>query len=584
MTLLGLLNNRYSIAKAFTKKFHDEVKQALRDYEPDSETKSGVYNKHVKDSEEVAGKVPYIFATHESMLASFFESMPDIITSGRSNEDQTKANIIRALYAYLEDKLDLDEFLSDSAWWLFLTGFVSSHSEYKIEIEDNVPLLNDMGEPEMDEMGEPIMIPTYEYHDPVVTVDNIEKIYFSPESEFTIDGKKVPYYLTDKLVDVDEIKHIYDVEVEADETLEVEGYEATKDSDQTDLKRAKMMYYYGVLPSTMADYLQELELGWEYGVEYKIYFTKSKIVHAEAAPKRCKLAKLYGSKTKFFGFGIGKTLKPFQDDMSTRRKQMVEYGNVYANPWLAVNAETKVDQKSLRDKKKRTPLVYTGDKPEYIIPPPMPNTLQQVDEASRSDAQFVSGTLDLSKGAQNTNTVKTATGQQLFAQSQDKRLQRARKVIAKYYREVVIDLMKLCRDNWDDQEKQIAYLNEEGDEQEAIITAADLQGIDFDTDVDFNLDSISVNKDIVSQRWIALLEQSANLPFANLEKVYRQVLRNSFSIPNPESYIKDEQQMQQEMMQQQGMDPGMTEEQNPEELPQEESIGSELAPMPGTEY
>lgn len=574
MTLLGLLNNRYKIAKAFTKKFHSGIKQAESDYDPDEKEKSGVHDKHIKAKESDIGKVPYIFATHESMMASFFENMPDIIPSGRSAKDQTKANIIRALYAYLEDKLDLDEFLSDSAWWLFLIGFISSHSEYKIDIDGYVPQLDAEGLPMYDEFGQPVMIPEYSYHDPVVSVDNPIKCHFSPESEFSIDGKRVPYYLTEKLVDVDEIQSVYGVEVEADETLQVDGYDEDKEADQTDLKRAKVMYYYGTLPSSVRESMPE-GLTWEYGKDYKIYFTKSTILHSEEAKKRCKLARLYGSKSKFFGFGIGKSLRTFQDDMTTRRQQVVEYANLFAFPWLLINNETKVDQKSIEDRKKRKPLIFSGDKPEYLTPPQMPEVIKQADDAARSDAQFVSGTLDMSKGAQQTNTVKTATGQQLFAQGQDKRLQKARKIISKYYREVVIDLMKLCRDNWDDQEKQISYLNEDGDELEMTITAKDLQGIDFDTDVDFNLDSISVNKDIVSQRWISLLEQSANLPFADLEKVYRQVLRNSFNIPNPETYIKEPQ----EMMPAQPM-PGS----NPEVITQPQSIGNQLAPNPGVQY
>lgn len=576
MTLLGLLNKRYEVAKAFTKKqLIDQAKDAIRDYEiEDDVTKTGVYNKHVKSNhDEDPGKVPYIFSTHESMMASFFENIPDLLPSGRSDEDQTKANILKALYAYLEDKLDLDEFLSESAWWMFLIGFVSSHSEYIIEIEEEVPLLNEDGTEQLDENGELVTVPKYEYHDPVVYVDNPLKTYFSPESEFSIDGRKIPYYFTEKLVDVDKIKYIYKIDVEADETIEVDGYDQSADKDDSDLKRAKVMYYSGSLPSSVKDEMPD-GMTWEFGEEYKIYFTKDKILYAEADGKNCKIAKLYGARNKFFGFGIGKSLKSFQKDMTIRRRQMTEYGNLFAFPWLLVNGQTKVDQKSLNDRKKRTPLTYNGDKPpEYLTPPQMPAVVQQVDQSSRSDAQFTSGTLDLSKGAQETNTVKTATGQQLFAQSQDKRLQKARKMMAKYYREVVIDLMKLCRDNWDDQEKQITYLNEDGEEVTAVITAADLQDIDFDTDVDFNLDSISVNKDIISQRWIALLEQSKDLPYVKQEKIYGQVLRNSFGIPNTESYIKTPEEMMPPV------DPNAPAQQNPETVPQPQTMGNQLAPQ-----
>jgi len=176
MTLLALLNNRYTIAKDFTKKhFLDQLKTAIADYEIDNNVKNGVYNQHVKSKDELIEKVPYIFATHESMLASFFESMPDIITSGRSAKNQTKSNVLRALYEYLLDKLDLDEFLAQSAWWILLGGFVSGHCEYKIEVGEYVPQLDADDNPMMDEAGEPVNIPTYSYHDPIVIVPTMSQ-------------------------------------------------------------------------------------------------------------------------------------------------------------------------------------------------------------------------------------------------------------------------------------------------------------------------------------------------------------------------------------------------------------------------
>ncbi len=576
--LLKLLNTRYTIAKAFTKDFHSDAKQAIDDYEAKSsdQKKDGIYNKHVK-----AGRyditIPYIFATHESLMASFFEKMPEIITTGRSTRGTTAANILKALYSYLEDKCDLDEFLALSSWWFFLIGMVSSHQEYKVEQDGEAPQLDSNGEPLVDEMGEPIMMPTYSYHDPVVSVDNMLKVYFAPDSEFSIDGKKVPYYITEKLVEVDEIEEVYGVEVEADEELEVGNFD-TKQEEVSDLKRAKVMYYSGRLPKTEAQELLEMhELEWRFGQDFKIYFTKSKILLVEEADKQCKLARFYAAPSSFFGYGLGKTLKPFQDDMSVRRSQMLRYADMYAYPWLLLNGETKVDQKAIEDYRKKKPMTYSGDKPpEYLTPPDMPAIVTQADEAMRSDAQFVSGTLDLSKGAQETNTVKTATGQQLFAQSQDKRLQKARKAIAKYYREVVISLFKLCRDNWEDH-KVVTYTNDEGEEMELEILKEDLQGIDFDTDVDFNLDTVSVNQDIMSQRWISLLEQSAELPFANNEKIYQKVLKESYKINNPEGYVlsPEEQMANQPQVDAAGNPLPVT---NPETVPQPESMGAELAP------
>lgn len=592
MELLKLLNTRYSIAKSFTKKWHEEIKRNIDDYEAKSGSvgkegkKNGVYNRHVATSRYDI-TIPYIFATHESMISSFFENMPDIVITGRTSASND-AEMLKAIYAYLVDKADLDEFLGVSAWWFFLVGMVKADVEYKQKISEYVPQLDAMGQPMFDEMGQPVTIPVYEYNDPIATVDNPLKVHFSPDSEFSIDGKMVPYYIKERLVDVDEIKELYDVEVDADESLEVDDVDE-KDV-QDDLKRAKVLYYFGTLPSSVKDdpKFKKLKLKWSYETNYRIYYTKDAILFAEETKnKPCKLARLYSAMNKFFGFGIGTTLHPFQEDMSVRRSQQLAYADRFAFPWLMAPNGLKVDQKSLMDYQKRNPLTYSaqdGQKPEYLTPPQMPTSVPDADNAMRGDAQFVSGSLDLSKGAQQTNTVKTATGQQLFAQSQDKRLNKARKALAKYYREVVIEMFKLARDNWDD-EKKIVYQDDEGNDIEVTVSKADLEQIDFDTDIDFNLDSVSVNQDIMSQRWLGLLEQSVNVPEAKTDKIFKKVLKESYKIPNPDAYVNTPEEM---MAKQGGMmpqDPTMPPMQEPpmqeqsETPPMPQTMGSQLAPQ-----
>lgn len=583
MALQKTLNSIVSVNKAFTKKFHEEVKRNLDDYEACNsdktglKRKNGVYNRHVSTSRYDI-TIPYIFSTHESMVSSFFENMPDIVINGRTSQID-KVEIIKAVYEYFKDKADLDEFLGLSAWWFFLIGFVEADVGFKEEIESYEPQLDVMGQPMIDEVGEPVTVPIYSFKDPIATVVNPLKVYFSPESEFTIDGKKVPNYVEERLVNVDEIKEIYGVEVEADTQLDLDEAES---KDQEYLKRAKVYYLYGKLPSSCVDELAEQGLSWSYKQNYKIYFTQDKILLAEEiAEKPCKLARFYANLNKFFGFGIGKTLRPFQEDMSIRRSQQIAYADRFAFPWLAVPNDTKVDQKSMMDYQKRVPLTYSGEKaPEYIVPPQMPSTITDADNASRSDAQFVSGTLDISKGAQQTNTVKTATGQQLFAQSQDKRLNKARKSIAKYYREVVIQMFKLARDNWGDEQKNITYTSDDGVEKDVVITAQDLQGIDFDTDIDFNLDNVSVNQDIMSQRWISLIDTALSVPNADVDKIYQKVLRESYKIPNPEFYVKEQQI---DPMTGQPVQPPVEGQQpitNPETVPQPQTMGEQLAPQP----
>lgn len=578
MSLLKTLNGRYTIAKKFTQEHIDEVKRSVSDYNAestDSTKRTGVHNRHVKTARyDII--IPYIFATHESMIASLFERMMEIVVVGRTGDNDAKVELLTALYQYLVDKCDLESFINESAWWFLLVGFVSSDADWKVEIKDYQPQIGSDGNPMYDENGEQTSIPIYSYNDPVVVVDNPLKTYFGAGSEFSIKAEKVPYLIKEKLVEVDEISEVYGIEVEADEKLDVEGSE---DKENPDLDRVKVKYYYGRLPKSCIHELAEQNLSWSYGKQYKAYFTTSKLLMIEeAGEKNCRLAKLFSAPNKFFGYGIGKTLRPFQHDMSMRRSQQLRYADMYAFPWLMINSETSVSQKEIQDYQKRIPLKYSGDKPpEYLTPPPMPDIIPQSDEASRSDAQFVSGTLDLSKGAQQTTTVKTATGQQLFAQSQDKRMQKARKQLAAYYREVVISLFKLCRDNWDESHDPIKYVDESGGEKEIVITRESLEGIDFDTDIDFNIDTVSVNQDILSQRWISLLEQVKDFPFADQQKIFEKVLRESYKITDPENYSRE---MPVDPMtgQPQMQEPPMME--NQEVPPVQQPLGNQLSPRP----
>lgn len=590
MDFIKLLNTRYNIAKGFTKKWHDEIKRNIDDYEAQTAhsgvagKKTGVYNRHIAQSRYDI-TVPYIFGTHESLTSSFFENMPDIVVTGKTKEEN-KEEIIKAIYEYIKDVADLDEFLGQSAWWFFLIGMVKADVKYKQKIREYVPQLDTMGNPMMDGNGKEVTIPVYEYNNPFAEVDNPLKIVFSPDSEFSIDGKNIPYYLKERLVDVEEIKELYDVEVEPDTTLEVDDVDK-KDSDN-DLKRATVRYYYGTLPSDIKDYPQykKYKLQWSIDANFQVIFTKDKILFAEnIKEKPCKFARLYAVMNKFFGFGIAKTLRPFQEDMSIRRGQILAYADRFAFPWLTLPDGLKIDQKALYDVTKRDPLTYSGDKPPtYLVPPNMPDIVNQADAAMRGDAQFVSGTLDLSKGAQQTNTVKTATGQQLFAQGQDKRLNKARKSLAKYFREVIIQMFKLARDNWGDDERQITYVDQDGVEQFISVSAGDLENIDFDTDIDFNLDSVSVNQDIMSQRWLGLLDTSKEIPEAKLEKIYRKVLKESYKISNPDSYVYTPDEIAARQI---GASPesevtessGVEQDEVP---PMDESMGSQLAP--NTQY
>lgn len=571
MTLLQLLNQRREIAKSFTKNFHDEVKKCIDDYQvKDTRRETGVTDKHLQ-KRRYTFNIPYIFATHESLMASFFESIPDIIITGRSKGQEATESMLKAMYAYFQDKLDFDELLNTSAWWFFLVGFVRSTVGYKIEESGSVPQLDSDGNPMFDEMGEPVVIPQYSYHDPIVDVDDPLKVYYSPDSEFTISGDAIPYSFVTKLFDPDEVKHTYGVDVAPNAEVDVSD---PKMKDKEDLKRCELYFYCGQLPSTLEDF-EKYELVWEYGKDYYVVSDGKQILHAEEKRKSSKYARYFNIPREFFGYGIGKTLRDIQKEISIRKGQKVRYADMHAFPWLTVDSATKVDQNSIMDIEKRKPLIYSEKKPEYIMPPNMSDALLKIDEEDRSDAQFISGMLDLSKGAQQTTTVKTATGQQLFAQSQDKRLQKARKIIAKYYRETVIEVFKQAAENWED-EKTITYYDD-AQQVEVTVQKSLLQEVDFDTDVDFNLDSASVNQDILSQRWISLFEQAKSVPeVANLPEVWKKTMREAFKVNNPESYTLEQQPM---------LPPEETPTEEtptePTEPTQPQTLGEQLAPTSG---
>lgn len=537
MALLDLLNARYKVSKSYTKKFRDEVKKSLEDYKcerDDSSTK--VYNKHIKTGGRYDLTIPYIYSTHESILSSVFEKGAELVISDKGSQDEQKALAIKAMYEYLRDKLELDSFYWNSAWWYLLVGFVSSHQYYDMVIKGEAPVTGQDGMPLMDEMGMPVTTPVYAWNDPRTVVDDPSKTYFAPDSEFSIDGKMVPYTIREKLMESRDLEKKYDLkegEIESTEKLDVGGdYKDTKEND--DIKRTYCKYYCGRVPEKESAEIAE----WSEDTEYYITFVSNRVLNVSVSDKKTALSRWFAAPTDFFGFGLGKTLRSSQKEMSLRRQQQIRYADQYAFPWLAVDATTKIDQRALQDITKRQPLVYTDKPPQFLVPPTTPQTLTDMDNMARSDAQFISGTLDLSKGAQDSNTVKTATGQQLFAQSQDKRINKIRIELGAYFRRCVINICELARDNWEE-EKILQVAGDEGEVVDVVINKEVLSTIDFDTDIDIQLDTITVNKDTMASRSIELYDKVKDDPQVDRRKVFAKMLKEGFNIKNPDLYMLD---------------------------------------------
>lgn len=552
---LPFLNGRLGIAKKFTKPFIDEVKRNVKDYEAEEGTAPS--NKDSVD--KIAAKryeftIPYIFATHESMLASLFEKGPDLIISGRGSKDDEKANKVKATYAYLWDLLDLDTFMNETGWWFLLSGFASCHAFFKSEPRE-VPATNpDTGEEMFEEDGvTPVMATVYDYNDPVLETDDPEKVYYSPESKYSIDAKKIPYRFRETFMDKDLIEEIYETEVNATDSIEIDGM-GTEDKKKykEETSGCKVYQYYGNIPKKYAEFFTPAiveKIGeWQINERYYFVFTSSQVLDINIEIEDdidCRVVKWLGRPNKFFGFGIGKTLHQFQRELSIRRGQEVRYADVCAYAKIALEASTTIDKDALLDPRANVVLTYTEKAPTYLIPPDLSQTLLQTEAKAREDAQFVSGMLDLSKGAQDSKTVQTATGQTIFADSAEKRIKKARKEMGKYLRSVIIMLLKLCQKNWEET-KMMTITDEDGNEEEVEVTKDDFKDINFDTDIDIDLDSITVNKEVMRQQVIDLYDKTKDDPLIERKKIFKLLLREGFNIKNPDSYIKPS-----------GLEPGM---------------------------
>lgn len=540
MNLHSLLKSRLSIAKAFTKDWQDNLKGWVKDYEANDA--NDVNNLISLSYEETINKryqftIPLIFTNVEGMRASMFDRVPDLIIKGRGKMDKEKATKIEATYDYLVDKLDLESFQVTSAWWYILAGMTSSHAEFKSTTRE-VPLLDDMGTPQFDEAGDPLTRLEYIYNDPVLEIDDPSKIYWSPESEFSIEADTVPYKIKEMQMSVQEVKRLYDKTVEANTEISVTGFKSDEKS-KTDTQRVTVYIYYGLIPEENKAEVK----GWEYDKPFYIVFTdkvnlyKEKI---ESEDKGCRIAKWYGVPTKFFGFGIGKILKPFQLEKSIRRGQQLRYGDVASFPKMAIKNDgvNEVDTKALADPRQLPFVTYTSEAPSYITPPPLPDVMSQLEQKADQDAQQASGMLDISQGAQQSTTVDTATGQTIFAEAAEKRIRLAKKMFGKYYRSVVILLFKLCQMYWEE-EKLMTITDEQGNSQDITVTKEDLSDIDFDKDIDVDVDSITINKDILREQAIALYDKVKDDPLIDRQMVFKEMLRQGFAIKNPETYLKD---------------------------------------------
>jgi len=544
-TLLSFLKARLDIAKDFTKKkFIEDSKKSIDDYNfakfnnlfmpVDTDKIALAANRRYNQT------LPVIFTYVEALKASVFDRYLDIVIKQRGKDDEDKALIIKATYAYLKDKLNLENFQLRAFEWFALLGFVSAHTSFKSEFYET-PLTNDNGEEEIDENGEMVMLPVYTFNDPVVKLNKYDKVFYSPESEFEdSDNASIPYFFIQDIITEDEAKNIYGKKVEADISLSNEDEDFDSKEHSRELKRVGVYHYYGNIPS---EYKKEVQ-NWDVDNKYYCVFSEKKILaKPEFKPfSPVAIGKFLGLPDTFFGFGYGKIGRYFQQEKSVRRGQQTRLADLAAFPkWLIKDdGTTDIDFRALSDPRALPFLKYKGNPPELSRTPNLAEVVTASEQSANNDAQQAFGILDLVASSQEGSTVGTATGQSIFADASNKRIKLAKSKFGRFYLQVVINLFKLCAENWED-EKVVTLTDDQGNSQDVTLTKDKLKNIDFDSDLVINVESQSVNKDIQKAQNIELYDRTKDDPTINRKEIMKKLLRENYNIKDTEKYFTQSQ-------------------------------------------
>lgn len=544
--LLSFLNKRLSQAKRFTEEhFINEVKQNIKDYDAQPVSASEILSQtnsaralQMAQNSRYETIRPVIFVNTEAAKSEIFDRTPDLVLSGRGAEDHNKKVKIEAVYNYLRDLLDLDGFAWEAGHWFVLSGFTSASIGYKIETHQEPVIDPETGEALLDEEGEPVMQEAIDYDDPTICVDNPLKTYYAPSSEFTVDGQKVPYRISCQPISVHEVKKLYKDVKDIDELKG--NYVEEYDDDDKDDEPDKLMlnYYEGVVPEEYKELVDE----WKGNCVYKITFTSQKVLDVEKLQKReYRLGRWYSHPNKFFGYGFGRIGAPFQKEKSIRVGQRIRLADIAAYPKWAVknDGKNKIDPSALKDPRENILISYETEAPSVLAPGNLSGVVTEAEQSADADAQAAFGLLDISTGAQEATTVKTATGQTIFAEAAQRRMRAAKRIFMKFYRECVIELLKQCRDNWDS-EKLIEITDEIGNHQEVSVTRDDLLDIDFEKDLKIEAESPSVNKDVVREQMISLYKLTQQDPLIDRRAMIKEVMRQGFDEQDPERFLVDE--------------------------------------------
>lgn len=539
--LIPALNNRLEVAKKWTEKnYIDQAKKSIESYKSEE---SNLVTADVSEASRKRYEFPswIVFSNTETFKAKMPE-LGELVIKGKGKDDDTKGEMIEACYSYLKEKAELAEFSQMAKHWYILTGFVAAYVSHQQDgYELNEPVAE--GESEVNENTTFV----YTYDDPKVFLLDPMCTYYSPDSKYATDGSGVPYYFYKKTLHPDEINEIYGVEVEADSKIDAEDEKKKNGTANEENTRTQVYFYCGDL-ALINSKLNDSEPGQEkfsYGDKYRVVFTKNKLLHVEKIKDiGLRLAKWYGSPSDFFGFGIGKIARTAQIEKQIRRGQEVRMADLQAFPKYDVPQGVEdADINNLHDPRigvvvRRPP--GQGNEIKIIqagqISPVVRDAIQSVDR----DIQQTIGLLDISQGAQKSSIVQTATGQSIFAESGEQRVNNANRPYQKFVKHLIIDCLKSAQENWDTQ-KELSVYGEDGDYvRSQPVTKESLKDIDFDTDIDLDFESPGVNRDKISQDAIALFDKVSEkqLPYVDEVELFKWMVKVGFKSKNPERFIK----------------------------------------------
>jgi hypothetical protein len=542
--LLNLMNQRLERAKRFTKETHiNEVKRNVDDYnaQPVSVSEMLTGTSASRMLQEAANKryeviPPIIFVNTEAAKSELFDRTPDIILTGRGKEDSEKAKKIDAVYEYLKELLDIESKSWEAGHWFVLTGFCDAQVGYKTESHTEPLIDPETGEPILDEMGEPVMQEVIDYDDPTLNVSDPLKTYYSPSSEFDYDAKGVDYRIYCKPISLSEAKELYnDDDLKADYKEEYDDENDNQDKTK-ETHKALIHYYCGTIPEENKDDVEN----WKADKIYSIAFTNSKLLDVEEKERRpYRLGRWYAHPNKFFGFGFGTIGRPFQREKAIRTGQRIRLADIAAFPKYTVknDGKNKINPNDVKDPRENQLLLYETEAPGILQPGNLADVVTAAEERAESDAQAAFGLLDISANSQQ-STVDTATGQTIFAEASARRMRMAKKIFMKFYRELVVELFKQCQENWTS-EKLISITDEHGEEQEIVVSPQDLSDIDFEKDLKIDAESVSVNKDVIRAQIIALYNMVQADPLVNRRTMIKEVMKRGFEISDPERFLNE---------------------------------------------